>query len=73
MPNKELNLILRVQALALIQSGVKMEDVVKITGFSRRTIHALKAKAMKRWYDPAVSLQLKGTYTKRGVKTCTKR
>ena len=50
-----------------------MADVVKITEFSRRTIHALKAKAIKRGHDPAVSLQLKGTYTKRGVETYTKR
>lgn len=56
MPNKERNLAVQVQALTLFELGIKIDDIIKITGFPRRTIYA------KRGYDPVVSLQLTNSY-----------
>lgn len=56
MPNKERNLALQVQALTLFELGIKIDDIIKTSGFSRRTIYA------KRGYDLVVSLQLTNSY-----------
>lgn len=59
MPNKEHKLALWVQALIVYESGVKIDNVINITGFPRRTIYALKAKATK-GHTPKWNIHLEG-------------
>lgn len=59
MLNKDHKLALRVQALILYELGIKIDDVIKITEFSRQTIYALKAKATKK-HTHAGNIHLEG-------------
>lgn len=55
MTRKKYDLAQRVQALTLLDVGMSMEDVGRITGFSRSTLYDLKKRATERGYDPVVA------------------
>lgn len=47
-----------------MESRVKIDNIIKITGFSQQTIYTLKVKAKQQEYNPIVSLQLINSYLK---------
>lgn len=54
MTGKKHDLAQRVQALTLLDIGMSIEDVGRITGFSRTTLYDLKKRATERGYDPVM-------------------
>ena len=45
----------RIQALALVEAGVPVDHVAKITTFSVSQINRIRKKAHERGFDPKVS------------------
>jgi hypothetical protein len=52
----------RLQALCLLESSVKMADIIKITELSQPTIYRLRTEAIKRGYDRNASQKLLISY-----------
>ena len=52
----------RIQALTLAEQGHRYDFVTEVAGVPRRTIYAIKKKALERGYNPEVSKLLKLEY-----------
>lgn len=62
MANKKWDLAQGVQGLTLLDMGMKIEDVRRITGFSQSALYNLKKQALQRGYDPTVTLMIYNVY-----------
>ena len=62
MAGKKYDLAQQVQALTLLGMGMKIEDVGRITGFSRSALYDLKKRALERGYDPTVTPVIHNVY-----------
>ena len=55
MAGKKYDLSQRVQAFTFLGMGMRIEDVGRITGFSRSALYDLKKRAIERGYDHTVT------------------
>ena len=70
MTGKKHDLSQRVQALTFLGMGMKIEDVGRITGFSRSALYDLKKRAVQRGYDPTtITLMIYNMYVEDAQKS----
>ena len=62
MPGKKHSVGDRIQALALIEEGIPIGQVVEVSNMLKASIYQLKKTARSRGYDPTVSPHIKEKY-----------
>jgi hypothetical protein len=62
MPSRKTDITLHAQALALLEEGIPLSRIIKITSYSKSSIYCIKQIAYERGYDPAVSKEFKDDF-----------
>ena len=52
----------RIQGLSLWTSGMKLHEVMKITGLTSKTLYNIRKKAIERGDDPKVNVKILASY-----------